>query len=252
MALEHRIPFQFHAEGHAVSGTFHRPIPHVIEAQASASLPSIGGLAQARVENFRAMHLLSFKSAHTHISGSKQEDDVVTTCATTVVEGLDILGVIRADRVVARVSAEHDPRKPENKEGHILAFGSEFVNLRVAGQKVEIKLRHDLFLNCETFGKLRDKLKADRTAGHESDIYGELALCSVVEDIELQNSAGIEKIGRHVLKVAHLGTISFGEVFATPGSRTLTMARMHLGSPDGATLTLAQACTNGRPWPPPP
>jgi hypothetical protein len=252
MAPDHHIPFHYHAEGHAVSGTFHRPIPHVIEAQASASLPSIGGLAQARVENFRAMHLLSFKTAHTHISGSKQDDGVVTTSATSVIEGLDILGVIRADRIVSRVTAEHDPRKPENKEGHILALGSEFVNLRIAGQKLEIKLRHDLFLNCETFKKLRDKLDADKASGHEADTYGEVALCSFVEDIETQNLSGVEKIGRHILNIKHLGTISFGEVFATPGSRTVTMMRIHLGSPDGALLTIAQACTNGRPWPPPP
>jgi hypothetical protein len=252
MAPDHRIPFHFHAEGHAISGRFFRPIPHVIEAQASASLPSIGGLAQARVENFRAMHLLSFRSAHTHISGSKQDDGVYTTCATSVIEDLDILGVIRADRIVSRVTAEHDPKKPEKKEGEILALGSEFVNMRIAGQKVEFKLRHDLFLNCDSFKKLKDKLDADKAAGHEVDAYGEVALCSFVEDIEPGNLVGVKRVGRHILQVDHLGTISFGEVFATAGSRTVTMMRIHLGSPDGALLTVAQACTNGRPWPPPP
>jgi hypothetical protein len=252
MAMHAHIPFHFHADGHAVSGRFDRPVPHVIEAQASASLPWIGGIAQARVENFRALHLLSFKAAHTHVSGSKQDENVTTTNATSVVEGLDILGVITADRIVSRLTYEYDPRDKENKEGHILALGSDFVNLRIAGHLVEVILRQNLLLEHKTFKSLRDKLEADKGSGHEVDVYGEVVLCSLVEEIRPKDLPGVERIGRHILKVKHFGTISFAEVLATAGARTLTMLNIHLGSPDGALLTVTQTFSNGRPWPPPP
>ena len=261
MSTHHHIPFHFHAGGHAISGIFERPIPHVIEAQASVTLPTIGGVAQARVENFRAHHFLSFKSAHTHVSGSRQDENIVTINATSVIEGLDILGVVTAERIVSRVTSEYDGRKDNpkgtningnNKEGHIVAVGSEFHNLRIAGHRVEITLRHNLLLECKTFSDLHDKLIAGKGPEKEEDVYGEVALCSLVEKIEPAEFPGVEKEGRHTLKIKHFGTVSFAEVLATGGERTLTMMRLHLGSPDGAFMTVAETCTNGRPWPPPP
>jgi len=251
------IPFHYHAGGHALSGIFERPICHVIEAQASVNLPSMGGVAQARVENFRAHHFASFKSAHTHASGHRQDGDIVTISATSVVEGLDILGVVTADRIVSRVTSEYDARKVgningNNKEGHIVALGSEFHNLRIAGQPITIKLRHNLLLENKTFRDLHDKLEADKGSGRVQDIYGEVVLCSLVENIEPAELPGVERKGRHILKIKHFGTISFAEVLATAGERTLTMMRLHLGSPDGGLMTVAESCSNGRPWPPPP
>jgi hypothetical protein len=257
MSTHHHIPFRYHAGGHALSGVFERPIPHVIEAQASVSLPSIGGYAQAHVENFRAHHYVSFKSAHTHASGHRQDGNIVTINATSVIEGLDILGVVTADRVVARVTSEYDGRKDgningNNKEGHIVALGSEFHNLRIAGHLVTVKLRHNLLLENKTFRALHGKLEADKGSGREEDVYGEVVLCSLVESIEPAELPGVERIGRHILKIKHFGSISFAEVLATAGDRTLTMMRIHLGSPDGGLVTIAESCSNGRPWPPPP
>jgi hypothetical protein len=77
-------------------------------------------------------------------------------------------------------------------------------------------------------------------------------LCSLVQDIEFADLPGVERIGRNVLKIKHFGTISFAEVLATAGDRTLTMMRVHLGSPDGGLLVVAESCSNGRPWPPAP
>jgi hypothetical protein len=41
------------------------------------------------------------------------------------------------------------------------------------------------------------------------------------------------------------------EIFAEPGTRTLTMMRLELGSPHVADLTTAEARINGQPPPPP-
>lgn len=259
MAAAKHIPFHFHAGGHALSGVFDRPISHIIDAQASVNLPSIGGIAQARVDNFRDGHFVSFKAAHTQASGSRQDDNILTISATTVIEGLDILGVVTADRIVSRITSEYDSRQDSrlningnNREGHIVALGSEFHNLRIAGHPLTIKLRHNLLLECKTFRHLHDKLEGDKNSGRVEDVYGEVVLCSLVESIEPPDLPGVEREGRHILKIKHFGTISFAEVLATAGDRTLTMMRLHLGSPDGGLLTVAESCSNGRPWPPPP
>jgi len=56
---------------------------------------------------------------------------------------------------------------------------------------------------------------------------------------------------RHVFRVENFGTISLAEVFAEPGTRTLTMMHLQLGSPHVADLTAAETRTNGQPPPPP-
>ena len=45
--------FYLHAEGHAFSGEFHRPVAVPIPALASISLPTIGGHAHTRIEHSR-------------------------------------------------------------------------------------------------------------------------------------------------------------------------------------------------------
>lgn len=264
MAEATRIPFHYHAGGHALSGIFERPICHTIEAQASVNLPSIGGFAHARVEDFRAHHFVSFRSAQTHASGSRQYEDkddyIVTINATSVIEGLDILGVVTAERIVSRVTSEYDSRKDakiningNNKEGHIVAVGSEFHNLRIAGHEIRVNLRHDLLLQHKTFKDLHAKLDAAKGPGKEEerDVFGEVVLCSLVESFG-PLPAGVEQEGRRTLKIKHFGSIAFAEVLATAGERTLTMMRVHLGSPDGGLLSVTECCSNGRPWPPPP
>ena len=56
---------------------------------------------------------------------------------------------------------------------------------------------------------------------------------------------------KHVFEVENFGRVSLAEVFAEPGTRTLTMMKLHLGSPHVAELTVAENRTNGKPPPPP-
>ncbi len=245
MSSEQRIPFHFHALGHALSGTFHRPFAHSIDAQAATSLPSIGGYANARVENFRAHHFASFKAGHSHVSGSWMDDTSVVTITTAILEGLNILDFITADRVVARLTSEG---KHGQKEAHIIALGSEFENLRIGGHPVKVTLRHDLFLNCPTFEDLRKAVASDKKSGKIVATDSGAALCSLVEKIETE-LPGVRITG-HILRIPHFGEVSLAEVFAVPGTRTLTMIRLHLGSPDGGQLTGSEVLSQGQPMPP--
>jgi len=236
--------FYYHAEGHAFSGEFHRPVVVPIEALASISLPTIGGHAHTRIENFHIPRLVSFKSAHTHVSGSQQDPNTFTTQVTTTIEGLRILDFLTADRIVARLTSEH---LRKNKEGHILAIGSNFENLRLGGYPVQVTLRHDLFLECKTFDDLKKGITKGAKSGTIPSASNGAALCSLAEKIQT-DLPGAELDG-HVLRIPHFGSIAFAEVFAEPGTKTLTMLGLTLGSPDGGTVTTAETRINGTTWP---
>lgn len=242
-----RIPFHFHALGHVLSGTFHRPFAHVIDAQAATSLPSIGGHADNHVENFRAHHFASFKAGFSHVSGSWVDDSAVVTSTTATAEGLNILDFITADRVVARLTSEG---KLGQREAHIIALGSHFDNLRIGGHEVKVTLRHDLFIKNPTFEHLRKAVESDRKSGKIVATEDGALLCSLVEKIET-DLPGAEIRG-HRITVPHFGEISLAEVFSVPGTRTLTMIRVHLGSPDCGLLTGVEVLAQGQPWPPNP
>jgi hypothetical protein len=236
--------FFYHAEGHAFSGQFHRPVCVPIEALASISLPTIGGHAHARVDTFHIPRLVTFKAAHTQVTGSQPDEDTYSTQVTTTIEGMRILDFLTADRIVARLTSE---RKRRDKESHILALGSTFENLRLGGYEVKVILRHDLFLQCKTYADLAKEVASDKKSGKIAATSGGATVCSLVEKIETE-FPGLDKT-KHVLEIPHFGVISLAEIYAEPSRRVLTMLGLKLGSPDGASLVAAQAATNGQTWP---
>jgi hypothetical protein len=253
MSTEQRIPFHFNAKGHSFSAHFVRPVDVPIAAQAATSLPTIGGHAHARVENFDVPRLASFSLGETHVSGSWQEDTIVTTSATAVLQGLKLLDFLTADKIVCRLTAQYTTHTTI-KEGHIIALGSHFENLRLGGHEVKVILRHDLLLNSKTFAELTDNLKSDKRPDKRTGIEDGVALCSLVDKIEVD--AGLRKlrgfeIDGHVVHIPHFGEIALAELFIEPGAMTLTMIRFNLGSPDGGGGTMSEAGTNGKPMPPP-
>ena len=245
MAAQRRIPFHFHAEGHAFSGEFRHPAWCPIPAQASASLPTIGGHSSANVENFRFQDFVSFKSAHTHISGKRRRDETFATHATTTIQGLNILGVVTADLIVCRLTSVHSPRE---REGHIIAEDSRFEGLRIKGEDVKVILRHDLLVKCKTFEDLTKGIASDTKSGKIAVTKDGVAVCSLVEKIETKLKGVDAK--RHLIEVPNFGKIFLAEVFAEPGTRTLTMLRLELGSPHVADATAGETRTNGQPTPP--
>ncbi len=246
MATLHRIPFHFHAEGHALSGEFRHPLWSLIPAQASASLPTIGGHAAAQVENFHHQDFVCFKSAHTHISGKRRRNETFVTHASTVVKGLNILGMVTADRIVCRLTSIHSPKEPE---GHIIAEDSRFEGLKINGEDVKVILRHDLLVKCKTFSDLTKGIAGDKKSGKivTLDEDRQVAICSLVEKIETKLKGVDAK--HHLIEVQNFGKIFLAEIFADPGTRTLTMLRLELGSPHVADLTTAETRINGVPYP---
>jgi len=247
MAKYEPLRFHFHATGYALSAHFHRPVDVPIPAQAALALPIEGGHAHSGVEKFNIPRLVSFHSAHTHLSGSWQDEDTATTSVTVVVEGLKILDFLSIDRMVTRLTSQYN-MKQKNSESHIIAVGSHFQGLRLGGFEVKVTLRHDLLLKSKTFADLKNNVKNDEKSGRIVIAGDEVLLCSLVGKIEtdLADLPGVEVEG-HTIRIPHFGQIALAEVFAGRGIRTLTMLRFELGSPDGGGGSGGSGTGNGQP-----
>jgi hypothetical protein len=252
--------FQYHANAYAFSGHFSRPFEQQIDVQAASSLCVAGGHGCARVDNFQFRNFISFKAGYTHVSGGHQEDDNTNnTLVTSTIEGLNMLDVLTADRVVCRLYSKHPKGVPE---GNITMYGSKFENLKICGQSVTIDLDFDLFKNVQTYKQAIDEFKKPdsdfrKRAVNPFDVSGEdlpeqggdgVFLCSLVKNLAVAH-AGVE-IDRHSIYVPGFGTVYFAEVFMTHGQRILTMFRYELGSSTSGSGSGASAASNGRQYPP--
>ena len=132
----------YHAEAGVLHASLQLPLAQIIKPQAFARLPERGGYLSQHADNYRLEGIVSFRSAYTQVAGNRdvKPGHGFSTIATAVVEDLNVLDVVTADRVVAQVSTEHPlvgyvPR--------ISFLGTRFENLRIAGHKVELDLDCD-------------------------------------------------------------------------------------------------------------
>jgi hypothetical protein len=261
MAASERTSFFYHASALALSGHITRPLDHLIEVQAGTALPTTGGHGSARVENFRFDTMVSFKAGYSLVSGSEKIRDgkiVHTTLSTAVVEGLNILDVVTADRIVARLASSFEPGTHESR---ILVIGSKFENLSIAGCKIDIELHHEWALKLDTFEATRKEFETNqdfRKMAEDPFAPGNLPAkvephgiicCSIVKEVKPAKCPGVISHGHHghVLVVPEFGKIFLAEVMFEHGRKTLTMLRVELGSPCSANVLAVQANSNGRP-----
>ncbi len=144
----------FHAEAHALSGKLELPFREQIKKQAFVKLE--GQLANLTEEersqhsyfsqhakNFRLEGIVSYAAAHTQVSGhaSQKHEGASVTLATSVVEDLNVLNVVTADRVVAQISTTHYPGV---QTPSVTFLGTHFENLRIARHRTEPYLNLDV------------------------------------------------------------------------------------------------------------
>lgn len=244
MAANDAFQFLYHANAFALSGQFTRPAKHSVEVQAGVSLPPSGGHGQASVGNFAVENLVRFERAYTHVSGSQDANKHYTSHITAVLEGLNVLDVVTADRVVARLASDHDPAK---REGHIICLGSRFDNLRVAGCEVKVEFDHGLFLKNKTHADLAKNVASLKKSGRIADESHGVVICSLAKSVEVK-CPGIEVNG-HVITVEQFGNIHVAEVISVQGAKTVCMLRFKLGSPHQGDLAAGGGNVNGTPFP---
>lgn len=218
--------FLYHALASGVSGNITVPFHELIEVQAASALPFTGGYSASRVEGFRYKDIFSFSSARTITTGSESGGSF-NTLATAIVEGLNILNVLTADRVVARIASKY---VKESREQSATFLGSSLENLRIAGNPVEIGIAPERLKSLGRAEKLR---------------FGTIAA-----SIDLERNSGLEVQEDGALCVPEFGKIYFAESVVTACYQSLTMFRVVLGCAVKGTVAGAHASTNGESFPP--
>jgi len=132
----------FHANAYVLDATIEQPVREKTGRQAYVELPSDGKYQFQSAQPFQLFGVLSYRSGYTQVAGHKSpKGHGYTTLTTAVVEGLNVLDVVTADRVVGQISTDHtfDSDVP-----HVTFLGTRFVNLRIGGHKVDVD--HDLHI----------------------------------------------------------------------------------------------------------
>jgi hypothetical protein len=220
--------FLFHALATGVSGKIDLPFNDVIEIQASSALPTAGGYSTSRVESFRYKEILSFDSATTIATGSHDPDKrTYNTMVTSTVEHLNILNVVTADRIVARLASE----QPEGGgPPSIIPLGSHFENLRIAGIQFSVRL------NPERLSKPTPK-------------PAKTTLQSLVAPFDLKDRPELRLLEDGAIQVSQFGRIYLAEFLNTPAFQSVTMIRVVLGCAVCGKATAAYVSSNGEFYP---
>jgi hypothetical protein len=255
--------YLYNAHGYGFGGRIDRPFQHVLDVHAGASLPTTGGYEVSRRENFRLNEIISYTAAHTVVAGSRNEKDgSYTTLASSTIEGLNILDMVTADRIVARVASK---QLITDDEPTITPIGSHFENLRIAGCPIEVELDTDLFNRFGTFSDFKKAYEGDQQhrermqaaflwgkpkfevpdflrerynwfAGDKFPESKGIVLCSLVKGFktccgEFKDNCGELKVYGNVIDVPQFGKVYLGEVMLKHHEREVTMLRVEMGSP---------------------
>jgi hypothetical protein len=128
-----------HAESYALSASLKLPLTHEIEPHGHARLLEDGKYVSHKLESFRHEGIVSYRSAFTHVVGGRDDKPGHgwNTLSTSVIEGLNILEVVTADRIVAQIATEHP------LVGYVPSvtfLGTRFENLCIGGYPVKVDL----------------------------------------------------------------------------------------------------------------
>jgi len=264
--------FYYHADASPFGGHITHPIEKLITAQAPTSLAQAGGHAASKVGPFQLDDIATGQSAYSEIFGSvNKTNGAWTTLVTSVVEGLNVMEVVTADRVVSRLSVEH-PLVGDNPR--VSFMGSQFENLRIAGAPVEPVMNLGLlatptgqfpdtpFTEDRNFiGRALEQNKKmlgvegapEWLAARYGWINSEEArrkkgyvLCSLVEQVEgVKHASGYG----HIVTVPGFGNVFLGELSVSQGVFRLTMIRMEMGCAGDGNLSVGTSNSNGYPMP---
>ncbi|MBV8631128.1 MAG: hypothetical protein JOZ83_09415 [Silvibacterium sp.] len=271
--------FYFHADANSLGGFLAEPYRD-IPSQASVSLPAAGGYASVRSHDFKFEDVISCRSTYTHVAGRPVNTNGPWKArVTAVAEGINILNVLTADRVVARLFVEH----PSNGGLPKLSFaGSQIHNLRFHGKQVEISLnaallpphhRHgDAYNEDEAFAPeiewqaLWNAARKQSAALREQpgapawaiDRYGWLAQKQSLDGVDTAICSLVDRLGPvdgahsfgHFLEAPDIGRFFFAEALVMPQSIQLTLLRAELGCKTKGSATIATGRTNGSSYPP--
>jgi len=237
----------YHAEAHVLSGHLQRPIEQKIERQAPVKLNDRrGGHLTRHAEDVSIEGLITFTKGHTRVSGARSlKNNGWVTLSTSILEGLNVLEIITADRVVSQVSTDH--AYENGHVPHVTFLGTQFTNFQVGGFSPTLTLNlgvcGDIPANGRSYlqdPKFLNTVKAQTAAiaqasGLPKDLKeqydGKLAhlnqlistsnagdqgshepiTCSLVQSIGAIPIPGVQIFG-HILVIPEFGAVALGEI----------------------------------------
>jgi hypothetical protein len=268
----------YHADAAVLTGHLRLPIAQKISPQTHAALPAEGGYFSQRAEKYRLESVISIHSSYTHVTGNRsgKPDQGWTTLTTVVIEGLNVMEVVTADRIVGQIITEHP------LDGYVPTInflGTRFENLRIAGYPVEVDLDLNMIggkpVNDEAYSKdsglsARVKSMLGRVGDHKvlpdalRERYNQLSstLGSPQEEVEcslVKTATGAYPGASHghVITVPDFGAIELAKVTIRhedfkPGSAVpkkttvrLAMIDFHFGCAIEGGASTGTGSTNG-------
>jgi len=274
---------EYYAEADILSADIQQPVQDVIKPQAFVELSKKGRCGDKghyhykKADPFHLDGILSHEGGYTQVAGHPSSKIAgFATLATSVVEGLNILDVVTADRVVAQISTVH-PAYGTGQVPEVTFLGTRFDNLRIAGHKVEVDRCLDIlgpklvddesyFENGGVLDRISKQYDRIATAAELPDWASEeyprgrpvlngngTLKCSLVNRV-----AGAPGLSfGHVIDLPHFGRIFLGEltVKREPGDSGegsydkyrfhLTMIRTKMGCIGDGSTNVGSAKTNG-------
>jgi hypothetical protein len=175
---------------------------------------------------------ITFRSAHTQVTGNEGPPGIHNTLMTSRIEKLNILDVVTADLVVARLTAEYRGEDyGEFQELWVTPLGTTFTNLRIAGHPIEVPLPEG-----SRFVPDKPHSYEDYRKQRAGKAYSPLA----------------RAFPGTTIRVPGVGTFTFAKLEVEndphhPGAHdyTLTMIHGDLGSPVGGTVLSAKGSVGG-------
>jgi hypothetical protein len=241
---------EYNGEASILSAHLVQPLEDDIKPQARVTLPKNGRYQFKKAHPFRFKGIISYHSGYAQVAGHpSSKSDGFATLATAAVEGLNVLDVVTADRVVAQISTVHPPFG-SGQVPSVTFLGTRFENLRIGGHKITVRRNLDI-LGPKPAGdksyfddpgvQSRISLQYDKIAtaeGHpelaaaaypngRSGLIGSDALqCSLVDSVEAEpvpakpgeTAPGVSYGGTsfgHVIDVPHFGKIFLAELKVT-------------------------------------
>jgi hypothetical protein len=262
------LPTRFSFKGFAIgaSGHFTFPFNDRIEVQAASALPEIGGFGSAKVVHFNFHDIIRFDVAQTTVVGSsngcRDDASVHTTLLQSSIERVDVMGMLTADRVVARLMSSH---KDGETEPSVQLIGTRFENLKIAGIPVEVDLATDLLDRIPKYSDLNNAYNDAACEDNEEvrKLFGTPEVRerwfrhpprseslpkrgSLVRSLTPE-SPGLKCEG-HVIVVPGVGTIRLAEIRINPLTRIVNMVEIKFDCPWKCDMMMCAVEDGGSPW----
>ncbi|MGC1458274.1 MAG: hypothetical protein WA825_08375 [Steroidobacteraceae bacterium] len=257
--------FSLRADANALGGFLEGPVARTLPTLAPVSLPPVGGFAMARSEAFTADEIISCSSAYTRVSGQECCDDgSASILVTAVVEDLNILEVVRADRIVTQLSIT---LSDASAAIGFSVSGTVFEGLRISGHECRPTLNQELQrphdskvaggkLTCEQ-ARQAGRAQGERLLGGFKDgsedahrwvvsrhrrmtsqppaSGGGYALASLVDHLEV--AGGCRSYG-HIVEIPGFGQVLLGELLVSCDAVQLIGLRAELCCPVPGRITV--------------